>query len=276
MLKVEDADKYVDRAVDLVMAYAPKLVLAIIVLLVGLWLIGGLVKLMTKGMEVRKVEPTLRHFLANLTRIGFKVLLLISVASIIGIETTSFVAVVGAAGLAVGLALQGSLANFAGGVLILFFRPFKVGDVIEAGGHIGTVREIQIFNTILNTPDNKRVIIPNGQLSNNSLINYSSEPTRRVDFVFGVSYGANIDEVKSTLGEILANDSRILKDPAPMVVLSALADSSVNFTVRAWVNAADYWGVFFDTQEAVKKTFDTKGIEIPFPQRDLHLYQHNA
>lgn len=274
MLKIEDADKYVDQGIELVMAYAPKLVLAIIVLLVGLWLIKGFAKVVDKGMESRKVEATLRHFLRNMVSIIFKILLLISVASLVGIETTSFVAVVGAAGLAIGLALQGSLANFAGGVLILFFRPFKVGDFIQTNGYSGTVKEIQIFNTIMTTPDNKRVIIPNGKVSNDSLINFSSEPTRRVDFVFGVSYGANIDQVKATLKELLDADTRIHKDPAPMVVLSELADSSVNFTVRAWVDAANYWPVFFDTMETVKKTFDTKGIEIPFPQRDVHLYQH--
>lgn len=275
MITLQDADKYADRAIELVMAYAPKVVLAIIVLLVGLWLIRGVTKLMDKALEKRGVEITLRHFLCSMSGISLKVLLLISVASLVGIATTSFVAVVGAAGLAIGLALQGSLANFAGGVLILLFRPFKVGDFIEGAGHSGTVKEIQIFNTIMTTPDNKRVIIPNAKLSNESLTNYSAEATRRVDFVFGVGYGSDIDTVKSTLREVLAADERILSEPAPMVVLSALADSSVNFTVRAWVNAADYWPVFFDTQEKVKKLFDTKGIEIPFPQRDVHLYNHN-
>ena len=275
MITLQDADKYADRAIELVMAYAPKVVLAIIVLLLGLWLIRGVTKLMDKALEKRGVEITLRHFLCSMSGISLKVLLLISVASLVGIATTSFVAVVGAAGLAIGLALQGSLANFAGGVLILLFRPFKVGDFIEGAGHSGTVKEIQIFNTIMTTPDNKRVIIPNAKLSNESLTNYSAEATRRVDFVFGVGYGSDIDTVKSTLREVLAADERILSEPAPMVVLSALADSSVNFTVRAWVNAADYWPVFFDTQEKVKKLFDTKGIEIPFPQRDVHLYNHN-
>ncbi|ROQ28591.1 mechanosensitive ion channel family protein [Gallaecimonas pentaromativorans] len=273
MLHIEDANKYVDQGIELVMQYAPKLLLAIIVLLVGLWLINSFAKVVDKGMEARKVEPTLRHFLKSLVSIIFKILLMISVASLIGIATTSFVAVIGAAGLAIGLALQGSLANFAGGVLILFFRPFKVGDFIQTNSYSGTVKEIQIFNTIMTTPDNKRVIIPNGKVSNDSLINFSSEPTRRVDFVFGVSYGANIDLVKETLKGILDADERIHKEPAPMVVLSELADSSVNFTVRAWVDAGNYWPVFFETMETVKKTFDTKGIEIPFPQRDVHIHQ---
>ncbi|MED5524584.1 MAG: mechanosensitive ion channel domain-containing protein [Pseudomonadota bacterium] len=273
MLHIEDANKYVDQGIELVMQYAPKLLLAIIVLLVGLWLINSFAKVVDKGMEARKVEPTLRHFLKSLVSIIFKILLMISVASLIGIATTSFVAVIGAAGLAIGLALQGSLANFAGGVLILFFRPFKVGDFIQTNSYSGTVKEIQIFNTIMTTPDNKRVIIPNGKVSNDSLINFSSEPTRRVDFVFGVSYGANIDLVKETLKGILDADERIHKEPAPMVVLSELADSSVNFTVRAWVDAGNYWPVFFETMETVKKTFDTKGIEIPFPQRDVYIHQ---
>ncbi|WP_115717843.1 mechanosensitive ion channel family protein [Gallaecimonas mangrovi] len=274
MLHIEDADKYVDEGVNLVMQYAPKVVLALLVLLVGLWLINGFAKVVDKGMEVRKVEPTLRHFLRNLVSIAFKILLLISVASLIGIATTSFVAVVGAAGLAIGLALQGSLANFAGGVLILFFRPFKVGDFIETNGYMGTVREIQIFNTILNTTDNKRVIIPNGKVSNESLINFSAEPKRRVDFLFGVSYSADIDLVKATLKDIFEADERVYKDPVPLIVLSELADSSVNFTVRVWADASNYWPLYFDTMEKVKKTFDAKGIEIPFPQRDVHLFQN--
>ncbi|WP_341501769.1 mechanosensitive ion channel domain-containing protein [Gallaecimonas sp. GXIMD4217] len=273
MIDIDKANNYMDMVKEMALAYAPKLALAIIVLLAGLWLIGGLLKVMDKAMAKREVEPTLSHFLRSLTGISLKVLLLISVASLVGIATTSFVAVVGAAGLAIGLALQGSLANFAGGVLILFFRPFKVGDFIQAQGHSGTVREIQIFNTILTTPDNKRIVIPNAKLSNDSLVNFSAEPTRRVDFVFGVSYGSDIDLVKATLEEQIAADERILKDPAHLVVLSELADSSVNFTVRVWANAADYWGVFFDMQERVKKAFDAKGIEIPFPQRDVHIHQ---
>ena len=204
---------------------------------------------------------------------GLKGLLLISVASMVGIATTSFVAVLGAAGLAIGLALQGSLSNFAGGVLILIFKPFKVGDLIEGGGHLGVVKEIQIFNTILTTADNRRVIIPNGVLSNNSLININVEPTRRVDFVFGIGYGDDIKKTKEILQRLADADSRVLKDPAPTIVLSELADSSVNFTVRLWVNTADYWGVYFDTHEAVKVAFDAEGISIPFPQQDVHMHQ---
>ena len=191
----------------------------------------------------------------------------------VGIETTSFVAILGAAGLAVGLALQGSLANFAGGVLILMFKPFKVGDLIEAQGFIATVKEIQIFNTILKTADNRIVIIPNGSLSNGSMVNINQESTRRVDFVFGIGYEDDIDKAKSILNTLADNDSRVLKDPAKVIVLSELADSSVNFTVRLWAKTEDYWGVYFDMQEAVKKSFDQQGISIPYPQQDVHMHQ---
>lgn len=258
----------------LCLTYAPKLLLAIATLIIGLWIINRFVGGVNKRLEGR-FDPTLQKFVFSLSSIGLKALLLISVASMVGIETTSFIAVLGAAGLAVGLALQGSLANFAGGVLILAFKPFKVGDVIEAGGYVGTVKEIQIFNTILNTPDNRRVIIPNGNLSNNSMINISAEETRRVDMVFGIGYGDDIKKAKDVLHRLTSEDSRIFKDPAPTIALSELADSSVNFVCRVWVNKADYWGVYFDMHEKVKLTFDAEGISIPFPQRDVHIHQAN-
>ena len=187
---------------------------------------------------------------------------------------TSFIAVLGAAGLAVGLALQGSLQNFAGGVLILFFKPYKIGDFVDAAGYMGTVKEIQIFNTILKTPDNKTIIIPNGILSNASLTNFSTEPTRRVDMTFGIGYSDDILKAKSVLESLLKSDNRILNDPAYMIVVSELADSSVNLVVRAWCNSADYWGIYFSMQEKVKLEFDKQGISIPFPQRDVHVYNH--
>jgi small conductance mechanosensitive channel len=189
----------------------------------------------------------------------------------VGVAMTSFIAVLGAAGLAVGMALSGTLQNFAGGVMILIFKPFKVGDFIEAQGYAGSVREIQIFNTILKTPDNKTIIIPNGGLSTGSMVNYSAEETRRVDFTFGIGYNDNIDQAKGILSKLIENDTRILKDPAPFIAVSELADSSVNLVVRVWARTADYWGVFFDMTEAVKKTFDNEGVEIPFPQTTLHL-----
>ncbi|MFH1529917.1 MAG: mechanosensitive ion channel domain-containing protein [Pseudomonadota bacterium] len=250
--------------------FAPKLLLAVVVLVVGWWAIGVAVRMLKLVLGKKDVDAGVVTFLSSLAGIGLKAALLVSVAGMIGIATTSFVALIGAAGLAVGLALQGSLANFAGGVLILLFKPFKVGDFIQAQDQMGTVREIQIFNTILKTPDNKTIIIPNGKLSNDSMVNFSTESTRRVDMVFGVGYGDDVDKVKATLEALVAADPRILKDPAHLVVLAELADSSVNFYVRVWAAAADYWGIYFDMHEAVKKTFDAKSISIPFPQMDIH------
>jgi small conductance mechanosensitive channel len=227
---------------------------------------------MNKTMERSNIDISLRKFLSSLFGIILKVLLLISVASMIGIATTSFVAILGAAGLAVGLALQGGLANFAGGVIILIFKPFKVGDFIDAQGYMGTVNEITIFTTVLKTPDNKTVIIPNGALSNGSMVNFSTEPRRRVDMVFGIGYGDSIEKTKSVLSKLVDADARILKDPAPQIVVGELGDNSVNFTVRVWCESANYWGVFFDTHEKVKLAFDEEGISIPFPQRDVHVY----
>ncbi len=265
-----------ETAIDVGMEYGPPLLLAILTLIIGLWVINRIVALMARGMEARKVEATLSGFLRTLASIGLKVLLLLSVAGMVGIETTSFVAVLAAAGFAVGLALQGSLGNFAGGVLILLFRPFKVGEVIEAQGVLGTVREIQIFNTILKTFDNRTIIVPNGSLSNGIITNMSREDNRRVEWTFGVSYDDDIRKVKDTLEELLTQDERILGDPAPTVVLSEFADSSVNFMVRAWVNAGDLWPVFWDLNERVKQAFDEREISIPFPQRDVHLYQNQS
>ncbi|NOX51742.1 MAG: mechanosensitive ion channel [Gammaproteobacteria bacterium] len=264
---------YADRALDMALQYGPQLLLTIVVLIVGLWVIKRVVKIIDRGLEVGATDATLAKFLSSLASIILKALLLISVAGMIGIETTSFIAVLGAAGLAIGLALQGSLANFAGGVLVLMFRPFKVGDFIEAQDVAGTVAEIQIFNTIIRTGDNKRIIVPNGALSNGIITNYSAESTRRVDFTFGIGYDDDIAKAKATLKRILSEDSRIHTDPEPMVVVSELADSSVNFTVRAWVEAADYWGVYFGITEKVKLVFDQEGISIPYPQQDLHIHK---
>lgn len=265
---------YTDKAVELLMSYGPKLILAIVTLFIGLWVIKLFVKGIGKTMQKSNIDVSLQHFLKGLIGALLKVMLVISVASMIGIQMTSFIAVLGAAGLAVGLALQGSLANFAGGVLILLFRPYKVGDFVDAAGYTGTVNQIQIFNTVLKTPDNKTVIIPNGTLSNASLTNFSTEPKRRVDMVFGIGYADDIKKSKSVIESLLKNDTRVLNDPAPMIVVSELGDSSVNITVRAWCNSADYWGIYFDMQENVKLEFDKQGISIPFPQRDVHVYNH--
>jgi small conductance mechanosensitive channel len=265
------ATELVDQAITLVMAYAPKVVLAIITLIVGMWLINRFVRLLDSKLGKR--DPTLNTFLCGLLSAILKILLLISVASMVGIATTSFIAIIGAAGLAIGLALQGSLGNFAGGVLILIFKPFKVGDVIEAQGYLGSVMEISILYTIVNTFDNRRVIIPNGDLSNSSLTNLSAYPTRRCDMSFGIGYGDDIDKAKATIRRLIEADERSLKDPQPMIVVGGLGDSSVNLTVRVWTTYADLWPFYWDMQERVKKAFDAEGISIPFPQRDVHVYK---
>jgi len=254
----------------MVLTYAPRVVLALITLLVGLWLINRFIHVL--DVKLQQKDPTLNKFLCGLLSVLLKVLLLISVASMIGIATTSFVAMLGAAGLAVGLALQGSLSNLAGGVLILVFKPFRVGDVIEAQGFLGTVSEIQILYTIVNTFDNRRAVIPNGHLSNNSVVNYSAYGTRRIEMTFGIGYGDDIQKAKALIRKLLDEDERVLQDPEPLVVVSALGESSVNFTVRVWGKSADIWPIFWSMQEKVKESFDAEGISIPFPQRDVHLH----
>ena len=261
------------KAYELGIEYAPKLALAILTLLIGLWIISGITKLVKLSMERSKVDPTLIPFMSSLVSWALKVLLFISVASMIGIATTSFIAVLGAAGLAIGLALQGSLANFAGGVLVMIFKPYKVGDLIESQGHLGVVKEVQIFNTILIAPQSKQVIIPNGATSNGSIVNYTVEGKIRVDLSVGVSYDADIDKTKEVLMNVLVANDKVMKDPAPFVGVLEMADSSVNFAVRPHCHPKDYWDVFFSVNEAVKKALDENAISIPFPQRDVHLVQ---
>ncbi|MTI20865.1 mechanosensitive ion channel [Fulvivirga sp. RKSG066] len=245
---------------------------AIVILVVGLWVIRFLSKYFNKFLEKRSFDDSLKPFLESMFYNILLILLLLTVLTSVGVEVTSFIAILGAAGLAIGLALQGTLANFAGGVIILTIKPFRVGDYIEGGGNSGTVREIQIFNTILITPDNKKVVIPNGELSNDSITNYSAEENRRVDMKFGIGYDDDLKKAKGILMEMLENDERVLKDPAPSVTVAELADSSVNFNVRPWVKLADYWSVYWDFQENVKLRFDEEGISIPFPQRDIHVF----
>jgi small conductance mechanosensitive channel len=273
MEKLAKFQGFLETAVQQVVVYLPKLLLALILLVIGLRIIKLIIKGLEKGMTKAQTDETLMKFFSSFISILLKIILLISVASMIGVETTSFVAVLGAAGLAIGFALQGSLGNLAGGLLILLFKPFKVGDFIEAQGFLGKVHSIQILNTILKTPDNKTVHIPNGQLSGGAMTNFSTEPQRRVDMTFGIGYDDDIKKVKDVLHRLVQADNRILKDPEPMIALSELGDSSVNLVVRVWVNSSDYWGVFFDMQQNVKITFDGEGISIPFPQRDIHLYQ---
>ncbi|MGY5355319.1 mechanosensitive ion channel family protein [Wenyingzhuangia sp. IMCC45467] len=259
---------------EYVTAYGLKLISAIVIWIIGAFIIKKLNNAFAKALEKSKTDDSLRPFLKSMLGVLLKIILVITVLSTLGIEMTSFIAILGAAGLAIGMALSGTLQNFAGGVMILIFKPYKVGDYIDAQGHAGTVKEIQIFNTILKTPDNKTIIIPNGGLSNSSMVNYSTEPTRRVDFTFGIGYGDSIEQAQEVLLNILKNDARIINTPAePFVQVSALADSSVNFAVRVWVNSADYWGVFFDTNAKVYNEFNKAGINIPFPQMDVHVHK---
>jgi len=259
------------KAYELGLEYAPKLVLAIVTLIIGLWIIRSIGKVFIASMERSKVDPTLIPFMNSLLTWTLKLLLFISAASMIGIATTSFIAVLGAAGLAIGLALQGSLANFAGGVLIMTFKPYKVGDLIESQGHIGVVKEVQIFNTILTSPQSKQVIIPNGAVSNGSIINYTAEGKIRIDLTVGIAYNADIAKAKLVLLEVLQKHEKVLQDPAPFVGVVELADSSVNLAVRPHSIPEDYWDVFFDINEKMKLSLDENNISIPFPQRDVHL-----
>jgi small conductance mechanosensitive channel len=247
--------------------------IAIAIFYVGKLVVGLIVRGMRKVMRRQEVDQTLETFVCNLVRIILMVVVIIAAIGQIGIQTTSFIAIFGAAGLAVGLALQGSLSNFAAGVLIVLFRPYKVGDFVEAAGIAGVVEQVQILTTILKTGDNKQIIVPNGQIMDSIITNYSANDKRRVDMVVGVSYDDDLDKVRSTIEELVAADERILAEPACTIAVSALADSSVNFVVRPWVNTADYWGVMFDLTEAIKKRFDKEGISFPFPQQDVHLYK---
>lgn len=246
---------------------------AITTLVIGIWLAKILAKSLGKILNKKSVDQTLVKFVISLVKITLITFVIISAASQVGIQTASFVAVIGAAGLAIGFALQGSLSNLAAGVMLIIFKPIKVGDYIEGGGSAGSVESVGIFITTLITPDNKVVYIPNSTLTGGNIINYSAKDRRRVDMVFGIGYSDDIDKAKTVIQSVLSNDSRILNDPTPQIVVSELGDSSVNFNVRPWVNTPDYWGVYFETTEQIKKKFDEQNISIPFPQRDVHMYQ---
>lgn len=248
-----------------------QILISLFILFIGLFIIGRVVKGLRKVMAKRGTDPSLISFLSSLTNIGLKAMLIISVAQRMGIQTTSFVAVLGAAGLAVGLALQGTLGNFAGGVLLLLFKPYKVGHLIDAQGHTGWVKEIQIFVTILTTVDNKTVIIPNGAISNGNITNYSTLGKIRVDLIMGISYKSNIKKAKEVLLAIMTQHPMVLKDPAPFVGVESLGDSSVNLAVRPYCTPENYWDVYFDIYEAGKIALDEAGVEIPFPQVDVHM-----
>ena len=259
---------------ELITIYGIKVIAAVAILVVGRWVAGGFKNLVRKVMDSRGVDPTIVGFVANLTYILLLTFFVIAALGQLGIQTASFIAIIGAAGLAVGLALQGSLANFAAGFLMIIFKPFKVGDYIEGAGVSGSVEVIQIFTTTLKTPDNKTVIIPNASLTAGNIINYTTKGTRRMDMVVGIGYDSDIDKARGILEELVAHDERVLKDPPHTIAVAELADSSVNFVVRPWVNVSDYWNLWFDLTENVKKRFDEAGITIPFPQRDIHVYEH--
>ena len=250
-----------------------KILIAIVILLVGIQISKAISKVVKKLLEKGGIESTLVNFLTNMSYMACVTFVVVIALEQAGIKTTSFIAILGAAGLAIGLALQGSLSNFASGVLLIIFRPFKKGDYIEAGGSEGIVQEITLFTTTLKSLDNKKIVVPNAKVSADNIINHFTEDNRMLSLVFGVGYEDDIDKVKSILAEILEADERILSNPKYTIGLLELADSSVNFAVRPWVKSEDYWPVHFDLHETIKKRFDAEGINIPYPQRDIHLYQ---
>jgi len=272
-VSIEKVEHYLQMIGEMSLSFGIKFILAVVVYFIGKWLISKTLKVTELALQKKQVEATLHQFLISIFSTLLKAIQIIIFASMIGIETTSLIAMLGAAGLAIGLALQGSLANFAGGVLILLFRPFKKGDVIEAQGYIGGVEEIQIFNTILKTPDNQRIIIPNGLLSNGCVKNINVEGTRRVDFVFGIGYDDDVVQAKAILMSLVEADERTLKDKGTDIWLGEHGDSSINLYLRPWVNSDDYWPYYFGMMEKVKLAFDKEGISIPYPQRDVHIHQ---
>lgn len=265
-----------DKVWELVTIYGIKVLAAVAIFVIGRWVAKALSNLIRRMMRKGDLDQTVRRFVANMAYIILMVFVVLAALSQLGIQTTSFIAVLGAAGLAIGLALQGSLSNFAAGFLMIIFRPIRVRDYIEGAGTAGTVEEIAIFTTTLVTPDNKTVIIPNAALTGGNIVNWTLKGTRRVDMVMGIGYDDDIDKAKQIMNDVMAQDDRILKDPAPQIAMVELADSSVNFVVRPWVKASDYWGVYMTITENIKKAFDANGISIPYPQRDVHVYQHQV
>ncbi len=256
---------------DLLIQYAVNIVSAVVILIIGNWVVKSISRSVANILTKKDMDKAVVDFVSAMVRYILFVIVLIAALSRVGVQTASVVAVIGAAGLAIGLALQGSLANFAAGVLIVAFRPFKTGDYVEIAGVAGSVESIQIFQTVLTTPDNKMIVVPNGGVIGGAIVNYSRHATRRVDHVIGVSYGSDLKKTKEVIKNVLAADERILKTPEPTIGVVALADSSVNFVVRPWVKTADYWDVYFDSLQAIKEELDKEGIEIPFPQMDVHL-----
>lgn len=266
-------EQYLDQIIDILVSYAPKVIGAIITLVIGLWLIKIIVKSVRKTMERRNVDPSIVPFLSTIFAVLLKILLFLSVISMVGIEATSFIAILGAAGLAIGLSLQGTLQNFAGGVVLLLLKPFKVGDVVDVKGYLGVVKEIQIFYTVVNTFDNKVIYLPNGSLANSDMTNLSQEEDRRNEWTFGIGYGDDVAKAKKIIRRLVDEDKRIFKDPEPFLALHSLGDSSVNVVVRTWSKASELWPVYFDMNEKVYNEFAKEGINIPFPQMDVHLHK---
>ena len=265
-----DVNKYADLAVQYATEYGIKIIGAIAIFVIGKWVAKKLSALARKLMDRAEVDGTLSAFIASIIDILLMVVVILAAIKNLGIDTTSLIAMLGAAGLAIGLALQGTFGNIGAGVILILFRPFEVGNFVSVAGESGTVEAITLFNTTLLTPDNKVILIPNSAITSGNITNFSKKEKRRVDFTFGIGYDDDIKLAKTTLQEIIDADERILKDPASFIGVGELADSSVNFTVRVWVKAADYWGVHFDMIEKVKLTFDEKGISIPYPQMDVH------
>lgn len=270
-----DAEKLIPRILDLLFLYGPKLLAAIAIFIFGRWLSKLVRNTVQRVLKKSKVDELLISFVGSLSYMAMLAIVIIAALNQLGIQTTSFVAIIGAAGLAIGLALQGALSNFAAGVLMIIFRPFQNGDYIEGGGVSGVVKHIQIFTTELLTPDNKLVIIPNSNMMSGNIINYSANNTRRLDLVIGVGYDDDLSKVKRVLEEIISENPRFLKDPLPTIAVSELADSSVNLVVRPWVKTEDYWDMYFQLTEDIKLRFDSEGICIPYPQRDIHMIKSN-
>ncbi|MBC8406454.1 MAG: mechanosensitive ion channel [Planctomycetes bacterium] len=258
---------------DWAIAQAPSMVGAVLTLIIGLWLTKVITKGISVGIEKSSLDNMLGNFLSKLVKMVLTVMVLISVVGQLGVETTSFAAILAAAGFAIGMAMSGTLGNFASGVMILLFRPFRTGHFVEVAGHAGVVEEISVFMTQMRTGDNKQILIPNSEITSGSIINYSAKPTRRVDLVVGISYDDDIKKAHEVLNRILSQNEKVLEDPAPTVAVSELGANSVNFVVRPWVNSADYWDVYFGLTETIKLTFDKEGLSFPYPQRDVHLYQ---
>ena len=266
----------VEKMMEALTLYGIKIIAAVVIIVVGLWISKIIKNCFFNTLQKKKVDPTLVGFLASMLHGGLVIFVVISAISKLGVQTTSFVAVIGAAGLAVGLALQGSLSNFAAGILLILFKPFKVGNFVKAGGEAGVIVEVGIFTTELKTPDNVQIIIPNSTIMGSAITNVSAHPTRRIDMTLGVGYDDDLNKAKQIIEDLLAADERVLKDPVATIAVAKLGDSSVEFVIRPWVNSADYWAVKFDFTKAVKEKFDSEGISIPYPQSDVHVFQEKS